>query len=241
MHLERSEALLPNGDGHPEIRASVAAARDAFEALNIASSGGRARRAAALVNRSLSASLEAQLAAVTPPHSRSLAELAGALLDLATAASSEEVDLVRGADDTRLKSPSAEEFTLARCASLAASIAVRREERAEILQRSGLDEDGWSAISHHWDGAIARELRDRKNDLLRDYDEAYVAQLEAERGPIDVEQFVKLSTAQERGLDREVLAELRIPRAALPRVKRVFMRRLANDRALARRLRAAMS
>jgi hypothetical protein len=76
--------------------------------------------------------------------------------------------------------------------------------------------------------------------MLNAFDAAYVAQLEAERGVVTVEEYARLVTAAERQTENEVRAELHLPREALPRVKRVWEKRIAASRALGKRVREAV-
>jgi hypothetical protein len=132
-------------------------------------------------------------------------------------------------------------FPLERCAAIAASIARRMEEKARILERHDLAGSTWNALEAHWQAAIRQETARGKQALLRSYDEAYVGQLEQERGPITVGEYAKLSAASERGTEHEVLAELDLPPAALLRLQRIWLKRTALTPALAQALRAALA
>lgn len=132
------------------------------------------------------------------------------------------------------------EYPLQRCAALTASIARRKAEQEAILERSRLTPEIWEALSRHWTEAVQRDMERGKTELLAAYDDAYVGQLEAERGPIEVEEYARLSVASERGMEKQTLTELDLPRAALLRIRRVWLRRTSRDPALARRLRKAI-
>ena len=72
-----------------------------------------------------------------------------------------------------------------------------------------------AALDKHWNDAISRETARGKTRLLQAYDAAYVAQLEQERGPLQVEEYARLVVAAERGGTGKVLAEMTLPRRAM--------------------------
>ena len=127
-----------------------------------------------------------------------------------------------------------------RCAGIAASLARRRAEREAILHENDLDEEVWGALEQHWAEAIRAAGARGKTGLLRAYDEAYLAQLEAERGAVSVQEYARILVAAERGTEREALAELGLPRGALLRLQRVWMRKMAGARELGKRVREAV-
>jgi hypothetical protein len=127
-----------------------------------------------------------------------------------------------------------------RCAALAASLARRPGERAAILAEHALVEARSAALRDHWAEAIRQEARRGRTALLEAYDQAYVARLEEERGPITAEEYARLVVAGERGSADEALAALSLPRGALMRLNRVWLGRLADDAALAARVSAAV-
>ncbi len=109
-----------------------------------------------------------------------------------------------------------------------------------ILANHELVSGTWANLQKHWAAAIKDELRGGKTELLGSYDDAYVAQLEADRGTITVAEYARLVVAAERGLEQQTLAELALPAAAVPRLRRVWLRRTLADRDLARRIRRAI-
>ena len=131
-------------------------------------------------------------------------------------------------------------FSIERCAATAASMARRAADRGKILGESELTPAAWDALVKHWTGEIREETRRGKTALLNAYDRAYVARLEEERGPVRVEEYARLVVAAERGNAGEALAELTLPRGAMVRLQRVWVRRMASDAALGARVRAAM-
>jgi len=118
-------------------------------------------------------------------------------------------------------------FPLEKCAALTASIARAKPNKNKILEGEELTETKWEAIQAHWIDAIRQETKRGKKTLLDRFDQAYVAQLEKERGPITVEEYARLSVAGERGTQDEVLEELGLPKGAVMRVERVWMKKCA--------------
>ncbi len=98
----------------------------------------------------------------------------------------------------------------------------------------------WAELEGRWAETIRADIQRGRTDTLASYDEAYVAQLETERGPITVEEFARLSVASERGIEVFTLSELGLPRPSLPRIQRVWLRRTAADKQLAKRVREAI-
>ena len=80
------------------------------------------------------------------------------------------------------------------------------------------------------------ETRLGKRTLLDRFDQAYVARIEEERGPITVEEYARLCVAGERGTVEEVLKALGLPRGAVMRVERVWICKLGRDSELALKL-----
>lgn len=126
-----------------------------------------------------------------------------------------------------------DEFPLERCAAIAASMARRKPDAARILEENRLTSETWVEIDRHWNEAIRAEIRRGKVVLLEAYDTAYVGRLEAERGPLLVAEYARLVVAKERGTVGEVLAELTLPKGAMMRVEREWLRRMGDDVRLA--------
>lgn len=133
-----------------------------------------------------------------------------------------------------------ERFPLSRCAAISASIDMRRDEKLDILSEHGLTIASWKHVLGHWTNAIRAATQGGHMAPLASYDDAYVEQLERERGRIDEETYVRISVAGERGAADD-LAELRLPVPALLRIQRVWLRKMAEDERLARRVRQAMN
>lgn len=136
--------------------------------------------------------------------------------------------------------PAAPDRTIEECAAIAASLARRRADAANILKEHKLLERDYVALDKHWAEEIRDETSRGKTALLRAYDEAYVAQLERERGPILVDEYARLAVASERGRAADVLSELSLPRGALVRIERVWVTKLADDPELAAKARKAI-
>lgn len=108
------------------------------------------------------------------------------------------------------------------------------------IATGALEHDVWTNLQREWSQAIATELKHGNAQLIAIYDEAYIAQLEAERGPISVEDYSRVVVAAERGPEAETLAELDLPRTAVARLRRVWLRKTLGDKALARQVREAI-
>jgi hypothetical protein len=143
---------------------------------------------------------------------------------------------IGGTDATQEESPTPslplDEYPIDRIARIAASIARRREDEGAILEGQRLAAPTWELLRAHWLDAIRAETERGERALLRAYDEAYVAQLEAERGAIGIEEYTRLLIADERGVAERVLAELDLPQGALMRIQRVWADRMMDDPAL---------
>ena len=131
-------------------------------------------------------------------------------------------------------------YPVERCAAIAASIARSKSDKEAILERHDLAPDVWTRLDNHWRQAVEHESQGGNMGLLRAYDAAYVDQVEAERGPITVDEYARLTIAMDNGIDHGVLAELGLPRAAPLRVQRVWLERLSRSKELAASLRDAI-
>lgn len=117
------------------------------------------------------------------------------------------------------------DFPLKRCAALTASIARTKPNKEKILETEELTLKQWEAIQEYWNEAIKAETKRGTATLLHRFDEAYVGQLEKERGPITEEEYARLSVAGERGTLDEELKALGLPKGALMRVERIWINR----------------
>lgn len=133
------------------------------------------------------------------------------------------------------------DFPLEKCAALTASIARMKSEKARILDAEEINEANWVRVQQYWDQAIKDETKKGRRTLLDRFDNAYVEQLEKERGPITVEEYARLSVAGERGTLDEELKALRLPRGATVRIERLWHNRCALDLAFAGCTESAMS
>jgi hypothetical protein len=132
------------------------------------------------------------------------------------------------------------EYPLERCAAIGASIARSKEDKSRILEANKLDAAAWAALDQHWNEAVLEETRRGKAALLWAYDAAYVARLEEERGPIRLEEYARISVAAERGALGDVLPEMSLPREAIMRIERVWLKKIAGDGTLGRSARRAV-
>ncbi|MDI1450505.1 DUF2169 domain-containing protein [Polyangium sp. 6x1] len=133
-----------------------------------------------------------------------------------------------------------DDYPIERCAKITASIARRRDERAEILEAEELDLARYTDLEKHWADAIRAEAERGKTRLLKAFDAAYVARLEEERGPITPAEYARLVVASERGHAERTLAELGLPRASMLRIEREMLARTAADPPLGERIRHAI-
>jgi len=113
----------------------------------------------------------------------------------------------------------------------------------KILAANGLSEDDWDAFEHRWMQVLKKDAEQSRSDRLAAYDDAYVARMEEERGPITPEAYARLVLAHQRDKDAltRALRELGLPWGATPRIQRVYSDRMAADPALAERVRVAMT
>ena len=109
-----------------------------------------------------------------------------------------------------------------------------------MLEQHQLSLAHFERIEAHWQQRIRSESRRGKATLLRRHDEAYVAQLERERGPIEVAEYAALVVAAERGTAAELLEELSLPSTASLPIERVFLRRITKDATLGDEIRLAV-
>ena len=127
------------------------------------------------------------------------------------------------------------------CAAIAAEIDGGQVAAAEILKREKLSAEAWAAAERRWASSIEEERRRGKSALQDAFDDAYVAQIERGRGPIQPEELARLEVGIERSEIGPTLSELRLPRAALMRVQRVWLRKIMADPGLATKVRRATS
>ncbi len=131
-------------------------------------------------------------------------------------------------------------FTLERCARIAARIARRKTDRDAILDAEKLASGDWDALAAHWTEVIQVGTARGKTASLDAWDEAYVDELEVERGVIAVEEYASLVIAAERNTAEARLVELGLPRGALIRIRRVWGRKMRNDARFAALVRSAV-
>ncbi|MDC3957232.1 DUF2169 family type VI secretion system accessory protein [Polyangium jinanense] len=137
-------------------------------------------------------------------------------------------------------STESKDLPLEKCAAIAAAIACHRAETTEILRENGLGPMEWAALERRWMDAIRTETSKGKPGLLRRFDAAYVDQIEKERGPIQASEYARLTLASEQGAIAEALSALSLPQGAAMRIERVWVERLAQDRALRKHVRDAL-
>ncbi len=131
-------------------------------------------------------------------------------------------------------------YPIERCAAIAASLGRRRDDFAAILETEQLDAALWARLDQRWVAALSADAERGDSARLDAYDAAYVARIEAERGPITPEEYARLPRGAERGRGAAALTAHSLPRGAMPRIDRTWIRRQAEDPALARAVRAAI-
>ncbi|KYF75455.1 hypothetical protein BE11_26225 [Sorangium cellulosum] len=129
--------------------------------------------------------------------------------------------------------PTQVELSIAQCAAIAAELAEGRAERAKVLEAHGLGERTWRENERRWRSAIEEEAGAGKQALRRAYDEAYLARVEAFRGPITMEEYMRIVVGIERGKADAALDALRIQRPALMPIVRCWTKRVAEDTRMA--------
>ncbi|KYF58890.1 hypothetical protein BE08_36170 [Sorangium cellulosum] len=134
-----------------------------------------------------------------------------------------------------------EEVSLEACAALDASLALRPHDKDLLLRERRLDAPAWARLRAAWAAEIKRELRRGRNALLRAYDEAYVAQIERERGPISADELARITVGQERGDLAGALRDVGLPDESAIRVQRTWIARIARDAALGDEVRKAVT
>ncbi|XXY44563.1 DUF2169 domain-containing protein [Sorangium sp. So ce269] len=125
-----------------------------------------------------------------------------------------------------------------RCGAIAARLACDKGSTGDVLRAEDLDEARWQRVHAHWLDRICDEAARSRKQLLSDYDGAYVAALEAMRGPITVEDYARLAEAAERSAIEAALAERGLPEGAWPRIHRVWIARMVKDVRLGKQIRS---
>jgi hypothetical protein len=149
------------------------------------------------------------------------------------------VSVGTSADRRSLPAIEPEGVAIDRCATIAAEIAEKRSPRDQVLEARGLTLEAWTSIEAHWATAIAAETKRSGSKLADAYDAAYVAAIESFRGPVTAEEYGRLLQTMKAGKVNQALDELHIQRAAMPRLMRVWSKRLAEDPQLLRKVQSA--
>lgn len=253
--LDHADKLLVGVVSTVRVRENVARARRAYGRWRAATQAEEARHWLHVMgSRALAAALEVHVGFVEAKRSGATPSamsttLAATLLEVSSRTieapspgpgGSADEGFVAGQTTAAPAPAPAQLHAIETCARIAASVARRRADKDLILERNQLTDDAWNELDQHWAEAVKEDIKQGKNMLLVSYDDAYVAQLEDERGPISVEEYARLVVAAERGVEQQVLAELDLPRGATARIKRVWLRKTMQDKALARKVREAL-
>ncbi|WP_437572020.1 DUF2169 family type VI secretion system accessory protein [Sorangium sp. So ce542] len=132
-----------------------------------------------------------------------------------------------------------EDVPMERFAAISAEIAERRAPRPEVLRAHGLGERAWDAVERRFRALLDKDAR-AGGRLRAAHDAAYVAAVEAFRGPIALEEYARIAVGLERGAAGEVLDALAIQRAALMPIVRVWTKKAAGNMALSAELMALL-
>ncbi|WP_437725966.1 DUF2169 domain-containing protein [Sorangium sp. So ce861] len=132
-----------------------------------------------------------------------------------------------------------EDVPVERFAAISAEIAERRAPRPEVLRAHGLGERAWDAVERRFRALLDKDAR-AGGRLRAAHDAAYVAAVEAFRGPIALEEYAQIAVGLERGAAGEVLDALAIQRAALMPIVRVWTKKAAGNMALSAELMALL-
>ncbi len=149
-------------------------------------------------------------------------------------------DVSRPEESTTPAEPLPPDISLERCAELTASIARNRRDEGKILNENSMNTEQWERVKTHWNDEMRKETARGKTALLKRFDTAYVGQLEKERGPLEAEEYARISVGMERGSVEGTLLELGLPKGAVMRIERVWAARMAKDAGLEERVRAAV-
>ena len=136
--------------------------------------------------------------------------------------------------------PPREPIPLELCAAIAAEQAMTNEAAA-VLQAHRTTEDDFTFSARHWADLMGAESRRGDFDRVEAYDDVYVAALEKARGkPISVDEYAQIAVGMERGGGERALAAIGLPRDALFRIDRVWMRKSMSDTKLDADVQAAL-
>jgi hypothetical protein len=124
--------------------------------------------------------------------------------------------------------------------ALAAELAQRGADRAQVLRARLLTEPVWAHVDQHWKKAMAQEIEQGGRALQAAFDDAYLAAQGRVGRKVGVAEYARIQVAVERGEIGRVLADLGLELGDLMRLQRAFARRLAADPALAAELARAV-
>ncbi|WP_437715669.1 DUF2169 domain-containing protein [Sorangium sp. So ce448] len=136
--------------------------------------------------------------------------------------------------------PASVEISIEQCATIAAEIAEKRVERGKVLESHRVDERTWRESERRWHTALKEEAGTGQHSLRKAYDKTYVARVEEFRGPITLEEYMRIAVGLERGNADVVLSTLQIQRPALMPIVRWWTKRVAEDMRLAEKASRAL-
>jgi hypothetical protein len=134
-----------------------------------------------------------------------------------------------------------DDYPIERQARIAASVDLHEAERARVLSENGLSEATWERLRKHRNTVISSEAARGKSTTMRAYDAAYIARIEAERGPVEIAEYARIAVAMDRGAADEALAGMGLPRGAAMPLRRAWTARMFKDVKLAALVRRAIA
>lgn len=122
-------------------------------------------------------------------------------------------------------------------AGVSAELAEKREPRAAVLRRHGLDEDAWTLEERAWLGELARGAV-AQNGAAEDFGERYLLAQDAAAGPDEgawtLADYAELTSTLEQATDiHKVLARRGLTMGAYQRLDRKWTRAMRDDPSLA--------
>ncbi len=126
-------------------------------------------------------------------------------------------------------------------AAVAAELGELRAPRGEVLGAHGIAEARWTEAEKRWTEALAAEAKRGERKLLDAHDDAFFKAWQGVRGPFEFADYAQLTVAAERNDLAGGLDAMGIRRTVWMRLKRIFARNIATDRAFAAGVKQALA